>query len=292
MGYIIPRTPYNRFKKNNNARPGTAIPSQKVLYGSRRFYYIRTRKAYHQKQNKQPQPYHVSIKRRLHFPLPAIQKQQDNQNKGKEILPWPSQIKKSYVISIRANRLDAFRKRMGPWDKQIIHLPGTVGAKLNTKQKLKIRGNQRRFTAGQMGCFDSHARVWKKVIEDNCITLVMEDDASIFYEEEIAQRFAHLFQQLEKNKIQWDFIYLGTYETSVTNKPVAQGIYPCTEWHGLFCYLIKPSAAKVFLKNAFPMKRPVDVYLKQFMEPNSKLKFFKAVPRFGFVVSLTSDTNK
>jgi GR25 family glycosyltransferase involved in LPS biosynthesis len=230
------------------------------------------------------------VQKLLRFKLPAIEKQLDEKNNNE--LPWPKQIQQSYVISIRKHRLNAFNQRMGPWSKHVTHLPGTVGANLNARNKAKIRGHQKRFSNGQMGCYDSHVRVWKKVVENNCTTLVMEDDASMFYNEEIAQRFAHLFQQLESNKIAWDFIYLGTYETAVVNNPVAQGIYPCTEWHGLFCYLIKPSAAKLFLNNAFPMTRAVDVSLQKFMGSQSKLKFYKAVPRFGFVVSLNSDTRR
>lgn len=211
--------------------------------------------------------------------------------KTPNILPWPHEINATYAISIRPERFRNLQSRMNFWKSHIKLFPGTNGRTLTPKNMYQKVAPGKNLTRGQVGCYDSHVRLWNHIAKHhNGPVLILEDDAALFYNQQLAQRFKYIFDTLQKKSINWDCIYFGHYGFSEKGPSLAPGIHICNEWHGLFCYLIKPSTAKILAQNAWPMREPVDVYVGKFIR-SRQLRFLKPEPRFCYVVSLTSDTN-
>jgi hypothetical protein len=201
--------------------------------------------------------------------------------------PWPGEIKGAFAISIRPERYQALKQRLGPWQKYVRLFGGTNGHHINRRQwAKKVRGN---FKRGEIGCYDSHVRLWQKVATMNGPVLILEDDAALFYNQQTSQRFRHLFDEITKKNPKWDLIYLGHYGDMLAGAPVAPGLHAAKVWQGLFAYIIKPEAARKLVQGAWPMRSPSDVYVGSFIS-RGVLHALRAEPRFCFVVTRNSDT--
>ena len=256
---------------------------------------VRTHKIGRQRIMGFPGPGYIQIAQKQYRPvnnkniLSNVQKE-----KGTNIWPWPKKnIETSYVISIRPNRFQGLKKRLSHWKSYVKLFPGTKGQGINIQMpKWKTKITNKQLRRGQIGCYDSHVRLWKHIAKTHKNSvLIMEDDAALFYTKELSQRFVYLFDQLQKKSIKWDIIYLGHYGFRDTGSQLAPGIHVAKKWQGLFCYIIKPSAASLLAKNAWPMREPCDVYVGRFIN-SGKLRVLKVEPRFCYVVTLNSDTTK
>lgn len=215
-----------------------------------------------------------------------------------KVLRWPSEhIKAAYVISIRTNRHRAFESRLQKWSSHFKLFPGTNGKVINMRsEKWKSKIATRRMKRGQIGCYDSHLRLWRKVAKDDAgPTLIAEDDVALRYTQHFEHRFEEFFQVLEAKKLPWDIIYLGHRRLGKNHLQIGNRFAPKAEvrpahsWDECCLYLIKPSAAAMLAKHALPIREPCDVYIKRFIK-NRKLKVYYAQPRFCYVVPNRSDT--
>ena len=211
---------------------------------------------------------------------------------------WPRQVQAAYAISIRPERYAGLQRRLAPWKDRVSLFPGTDGAQIDrsTWSAARLKSGLwkgKPIRRGQMGCYDSHVRLWQKIARQHTgPILVLEDDAGLAHTPRISELFRSLFATLEKRKIPWDVIYLGHFGTwRGAGRVVAPGIREATQWQGLFCYLIKPDAARLLASHAWPMREPVDVYMQRFIS-SKRLRVLRAVPRFCFVVTLQSDTTE
>lgn len=208
--------------------------------------------------------------------------------KEKNAWPWPKEITAAFAISIRPERFRSLQTRMGPWGKHVRLFAGTDGRRIDRKKwSSKIRGN---FKRGEIGCYDAHVRLWNRIAKMSGPVLVMEDDASMFYNQETSQRLRHIFDELKRTKQKWDILYLGHYGDRMVGAEVAPGIRVASMWQGLFAYLITPRAAKILANGAWPMRHPSDMYVGTKIKPG-QIRALRAEPRFCFVVTRNSDTS-
>nr|XP_039271769.1 procollagen galactosyltransferase 1-like [Styela clava] len=64
------------------------------------------------------------------------------------------------------------------------------------------------ITVGEIGCFLSHYFIWKEILEKKYeSTIIFEDD--IRFKPKFIQKFKQVMEKVRKEKISWDFIYLG-----------------------------------------------------------------------------------
>lgn len=211
-------------------------------------------------------------------------------------------MRNAYVISIRSERWSAIQRRFGPWSKHLKMWRGTDGRRLNKNQWYREKKFTRRFgggmTRGELGCYDSHARLWKKLASSNeDMALILEDDANINYNAGVANRLARAFENLKKNDVQWDIFYLGHYGKNTNQRrhlrksngnQVCPGVSTCPSWQGLFAYVLTKKGAQKLLRGLWPAQRPIDTYVQQHM--NTGLKAIKLEPRLCYVVPVRSDT--
>ena len=210
---------------------------------------------------------------------------------------WPKEMGPVLVVSIRPERMQNFSKRMGPWMNHMRRFPATDGRQINTKQwVLSGKVLERGMTAGRMGCYDSHVRVWETIASSNHnVVTVLEDDVDWSFESghETLLRMKKCFSEIKQ--VQWDFLSWG-------HGPWAFGKnQPCglENWRksgtcqGFFAYTITRDFAKQLVKHCKPYKASaVDKWFYDSFVSSQPCSVLCCEPRLCWVVDVVSDTMK
>jgi glycosyl transferase family 25 len=212
----------------------------------------------------------------------AIEKQKD--------LPWPTELSSSFAISVRPQRWQGMRERLGPWIKNVKLWNGTNGSTVNTGKWLQTGKLSRSsvLKRGQLGCYDSHVRIWQHIVKTKApMTLIMEDDANLRYTENHAKKMRMILDQVQKIK-GWHLLYLGrcTGKTKGALTPLLKSPLGCG---CLFAYILSLEGAKMLLKYAHPYRIAVDVMVSN-AHDKGKLIAACASPSLFTTVPLQSDT--
>jgi glycosyl transferase family 25 len=151
--------------------------------------------------------------------------------------------------------------RVGDWAPHFERFTGTNGHTINVRswynqKKLALRQMKR----GRIGCYDSHVRVWKTIQQSEApFALVLEDDADIRYSTQHASRIQGALNTLKGRP--WDVLLLGHYNDRKYTQGLGNGITKATKWQPMHAYLISQSGIKKLLKNAWPIRHALDVYV-------------------------------
>lgn len=217
----------------------------------------------------------------------------------------PPLMEHMFVISIRPDRAARMMKRLGHWRTNANLLWGTSWKTINVNKwiatgkvikSLRFRGRKKRLTRGELGCYDSHVRVWKEVVKQNLpYALILEDDAEISLMH--APRMAEISAALQ-NRDDWDVVILYPInhvhraDPFQTHSALRTRFLPIGHMTGLAGYLISNEGAQKLLKKPFPIACPVDAYVPN-MTKTGQLKLFMASPPLGNQVNRgDSDTKR
>jgi glycosyl transferase family 25 len=209
-----------------------------------------------------------------------------------ENLKWPSQIKAAFAISMRILRWNGMKARLGKWAPHVKLWSATNGAGINIDEykaigKLDQNATLRR---GEIGCYDSHMRIWKYIIDHHIpLTLILEDDANLRYDRHSEFQLARASQEAQQVK-GWDLLYIGhNGQNTDKNEHVTESLMRPIGFKGLFGYLLTENGAKVCLAHALPFKLPVDVLVAN-LHDSKKLNALGLKSRLFYVVPVVSDT--
>ncbi|KAG5954880.1 hypothetical protein E4U13_005542 [Claviceps humidiphila] len=134
-------------------------------------------------------------------------------------------FEKVFYISLpnRSDRQDIMSMLASSTNVSLTFQPGASGADIPAKAKPAGSDGLR---DGQLGCWRSHADVWKRIIDENIQTaIVVEDDAD--WDMDIHNIFERLSQHMKKTKLgkhtrtpyelkhapyglEWDLLYIGS----------------------------------------------------------------------------------
>ncbi|XP_065188003.1 procollagen galactosyltransferase 1-like [Sycon ciliatum] len=138
---------------------------------------------------------------------------------------------------------------------------------------------KRPITDGEIGCFLSHYKVWKDVVDRNLgAVMVIEDDAK--FEPGFNQRLIATLDEIEQLNLAWDLIYLGRKRLEGVENWVPGSKYLVTPNYSYWtvAYLLSARGARKLLKQE-PLTNilPVDEYLPIMFDnhprDNWKLKY-------------------
>ena len=91
----------------------------------------------------------------------------------------------------------------------------------------------RGFTDNAYYCYLSHREILKRALDRNVQNvLMMEDDCKIMDNFDVV--LGNAFDQLEKNNIKWDMLYLGANHTWGKTKTISDNILKCLG--GTYCW--------------------------------------------------------
>ena len=186
-----------------------------------------------------------------------------NSDEYKKEIAWPTELAQGnvYVITIRTDRWNRMRTRLGNWAKYVKRFQGTNGNTINARswyneKKLGLKHMKR----GRIGCYDSHVRVWKTIQQTAVpFALVLEDDADFGYSSHLISRIQGAIRTLGSHA--WDVLLLGHYNDRKYKPGLGNGISRATKWQPMHAYLISQTGVKKLLKNAMPIRHALDVYV-------------------------------
>jgi len=205
-------------------------------------------------------------------------------------LQWPPEISASFAISIRPARMQDMRARLGPWASRVQYFSGTNGESIDVKGWKKkgkcAPGSVLR--RGELGCYDSHVRIWKTIVAQKLpMTLIMEDDANIRYTQQHATRLRQVFDELKRLGKPWHMLYIGGRGWKSGN--LSPSVAVARSCNGLFAYVLTLEGAQLLLAKAKPFHKPVDVLVAN-LHDSGYIKAVAMDPPLCYVVPVHSDT--
>ena len=206
-------------------------------------------------------------------------------------LYWPVEIPVAFSISMRPLRWQGMQARLGDWKSKVQLFPATNGQLLNPKKwqaerKLAVGSQMRR---GEIGCYDSHVRVWQKIVDSNLpAALILEDDANLRHTAEHANRIKQAFEELKAKNIPWDLLYYGRGRQDI-HASLGGSLAKPKGCSGLFAYAVTQAGAQKLLSRAKPYRDPVDVFVARLHDTNV-IQAVTIHPSLFYVVPVRSDT--
>jgi glycosyl transferase, family 25 len=238
----------------------------------------------------------ITIRRASFVQVPKKSVEEDlsliRKKKETEILEWPvDSIPEIYAISIRNERYQALQQRLENWSQYLKLWPGTDGKTLPPQPKLPpALSNVTLLTRGQIGCFDSHFRLWKHMIENNIDRLlILEDDANLRMSSTVLNQIMTTLRELNELQTPWDICFLGHKTERRTPFEGGSHLFRPTDFCGLFTYLLTLEGAKKLVQNARPFRHPCDIYVMHQWK-QGRISAVAVHPPLCFVTTLESDT--
>jgi len=195
----------------------------------------------------------------------------------------------AFVISIRPERALLFRKRM----KQILPFmrssSGVDGRNLNM-DSLSLQGRvKKKMKRGVVGCFMSHRRIWKWVLENKCKkALIMEDDAVLLRPFISINKALNVLNLLDSD---WDILLLGRNPRKCQNgKEVAKGLFRTGPFWGMFAYIISQKGVQKLLPLSTFIHKPVDVLVSDLAQEGILNVYALTPETMSYVKEFKSDT--
>lgn len=209
---------------------------------------------------------------------------------GGPSLNWPEKLTPIFAISLRVHRYIDLQTRMRRWSSLVQLVPATDGSKVTYKVWRKQGRLVSGLTRGQIGCYESHARIWNRIVQSNLPhALVLEDDADISYSQETVNKLNTMLDELQTQH-DWDVLYVGNIGLHPIKRKVTPHLNEPSGWEGLYTYFITQAGARKLLKNAFPIAKPVDIFVGDEARKGN-LKLLAMSPPLNFVVPVKSDTD-
>lgn len=207
------------------------------------------------------------------------------------VLEWPAFLRPIFVISMRAARYVDLQRRMKRWAPLLTLMPATDGSKISYATWTSAGRLKTTLTAGQIGCFESHARIWRRMVDENIPqALILEDDADITYTQTTVDRLTECLDEL-KTIPTWDVLYVGNIPLHPPKQTLTKHISIPSNWEGLYTYVLTLAGARKLLQNCFPIASAVDLYVAR--EANAgHINSLILCPPLNFVVPVQSDTDR
>jgi glycosyl transferase family 25 len=188
--------------------------------------------------------------------------------------PWPILFINLDRDAERCTRMQAEFARHGLQGER---LPGVLWTALSQTEQdalyspaLNARGFHKPLVNGEKGCYASHLKAWRWLLDSpHPAVVVLEDDVRL------RPDFAAVLQSLAASRESWDMVKLiGRAEIGKREKAAAE--MPLCEGHTLLRYRRVPSltagyvinrrGAEKLLETRIPFGRPVDVDLRYWWE--------------------------
>lgn len=195
-----------------------------------------------------------------------------------------------YVISINPIRQRRFTQRLRG-NKAHIWV-GTNGQSMDVNQ-LRASGRLAtwRLSRGQIGCFDSHVRLWEKVVSDKTpYTIICEDDVNLIGNQDQMAYLNTLLDEVQTTN--FDVLFLSWFRPD-GGRPFTKHTRSQWTFCQLWSYVITLDGAKRLLASDVirHIRDPVDVAMWQ-AHSRGTIKSIVAYPPLCLTVGESSSTRR
>lgn len=205
---------------------------------------------------------------------------------------WFTKLSPVLVISIRGRQWRLMQQRMAAVRDHLTLIRGTNGARINKSTWIREhRLATTRLKRGQIGCYDSHVRCWKYMIDHELpYALILEDDALIDCTTDMKNKISRVLQDVETHDPHWQLLYLAR---SRKRQPIKKRLTPhlaipkYVSW-GCFGYAVSLAGARILYGKSQPIRHTLDRYVSYMGEYH--LRTYTAWPSLFWVTNHKSDT--
>ncbi len=124
-------------------------------------------------------------------------------------------------------------------------------------------------TIGAIGCYLSHVKCWKNIVENNFpCAIIFEDD--LIFQDNFQYKFNNYMSNLPNDIDLFSFGYQNL-RNSCSFSPLdenRENFLKCTKFWGTTAYYITNKCCKILLENAFPIKMHVDAFISSMYNCN------------------------
>jgi glycosyl transferase family 25 len=180
---------------------------------------------------------------------------------------WPECLRNILIITIRPDRLARCIERLGSLRTYATIIEGVNGETIDIKQMeesgdLEYLNEWNKLTRGQIGCFLSHRRAWKKIAEGHSeYGFIIEDDCDL----RPAKQTLDVIQSglLEAKDMKWDILYIARNPALCKiRKRLRPHVVQVGKTWGLFAYVVSKKAAKELLNESEKIRgNAVDIFV-------------------------------
>lgn len=204
---------------------------------------------------------------------------------------WPEEFSHVFAISIREERFQDLIQRLQFLPIPIRQVRGTLGHRIDRDWwvKNKYLAADSTMRRGEIGCFDSHRRVWEHVVQHHLpMAVILEDDVDL--KAEHVPLLSQAFQELKQVDNHWDVLFLSRNQKSKRVQKIIgrQLAIPDKMSVGAFAYVVTYQAAQKLLRKCLPMKIALDHFL--FFTMKDELRQYCIHPNPFHVLPVFSDT--
>jgi glycosyl transferase family 25 len=180
-----------------------------------------------------------------------------------------NQFDKIFVINLKRNpdRKEFMSQLMAKHNLSFEFIEAIDGAEMFSTEDKRLKFVENNFldcngwkpSRGQLGCWLSHIKIWKKIVaEDINSCLIIEDDVDFRSPNEnksFVENFDDYYNSLPSD---WNIFMMGYMGSSIKtiNEKITQLHHP-SGTHG---YALKNEAAKILLKHYWPMRGALDSF--------------------------------
>ena len=123
-----------------------------------------------------------------------------------------------------------------------------------------MKYKHRELGRGEVGCALSHAGMWQRLVEDGLeAVLILEDDVLV------GEMLARILSNIDVFPDDWDLV---NFKTDVAQLPFGEPFFDIYKFcrfasppNRTCAYLLSLAGARKLLREAFPIRRPVDDYI-------------------------------
>jgi glycosyl transferase, family 25 len=176
-----------------------------------------------------------------------------------------------FVITMDAGNWSRISAQLQHWGDCVHPLAATDGAGIRVQEWIADGRYSPRsdalyqdpgwaMTRGELGCSDSHIRIWQRIVDTNLPgAVIFEDDA------DVPAVLPSLIGKAWSHRDRWDLVYFG-YNWKPETRPIDginEFVVPdiADQWHVAHAYMVTNAGAARLLRDALPITLPVDVYM-------------------------------
>ena len=151
------------------------------------------------------------------------------------------------VLAISLEREHRRRARLTAQAPCVEYVPAVDGATLPSPTKPQPVEGERERTRGELGCFLSHVRAWRRVVsfpDDPCV-VVLEDDANV----SLPEQWPDIMRAINSLPRGWDLLFLGVNNPDARAPRVAPGVRRLQgDAYGMHAVVVSQKAARAMLR--------------------------------------------
>jgi len=145
-------------------------------------------------------------------------------------------------------------------------------------QHFKVTGGRRKCadfgSPGMVGCFMSHLKAYRQIINDQCRNALILEDDFIWNKE----AFLNMSKYLQRVPLDFDIFNLGVFNRDLPHQASVDGIQRVHHFFQLHAYIVSATGAEKLQRLLLPMRKQIDCQIGDLNEQGELITYATTFP--------------